>query len=90
LLDCLFAINAFWRLRDRKKDSRVISETGDELLDIESSNARKNFRVNDSIAVRSADGFAGSMANANGADAVKKAIAVTTQALLIIGIKHDT
>jgi hypothetical protein len=30
------------------------------------------------------------MANANGADAVRKAIVVTTQALLIIGIKHDT
>src|SRR5262245_37426192 len=35
LLNCLLAFDTFRRLRHRKKHSCVISETGNELLDIE-------------------------------------------------------
>jgi hypothetical protein len=46
--------------------------------------------VNASTAVRSADWVAGSVANANGADAVSKVIAVTMEPLLIIDTDHHT
>jgi hypothetical protein len=89
LLDCLFALGAFRRLRHRKKHRCVISETGNELLHIEVFERAQNFRVNASMAARSTDSL-GSMAGVNGDAAVRNAIAKTLVLLLIAGTRNDT
>jgi hypothetical protein len=90
LLNCLLAVDALWRLGHREEHRRVISETGDELFDIEVLKCPQEL---------SSDRFnrcavGGLVCRLNGdrewPTRPEKAIAVTMEVLLIIYAGDDS